>query len=193
MLLLAGGASRLPLIWKMAQISAEDGGLAYPAHRIGFAEAKAKRKVALGSALYAYVRNRPLEFDLVPQPATDFVLLPMVHEVGTKSFDCIFPASYHANSDPVEKTYKVGSTARELRLAVWESIDYRKEHWEPDDELKALGMHSPGKSMLTTLVLHFKNHENTLVRHFLKRNGHGRTIEVQYEGPQGLKIEETPI
>lgn len=182
--LLAGGSSQLPLIWKMACAPASEGGLGMPRENIRFVPAAAKRKVALGAALYALVRYRIQKLAIQPpEDALKFLLVPIVSEVGYDQFIRMFPLDYRVTETGVPEVRRYLHPESLMELVVYENVDWRYEGWQPDKKLKELGMYAPGKQHLATFAIRFRDVAQTTVTHLLYRTGLTRKMAVRFDGP----------
>lgn len=176
-LLLAGGSSNLPIIRKMAEEVLD----VAPAH-IEFSEYTAKRKVVLGAAFYSHAHRQPAFVQIVPHDPKDFVLLPIVYEMGGMAFRTIFPAGFRV-AGPASAVTKAYGRLERLTLQLYEDIDYRTgEKWVPTEQMQRLGMQAAGKEPLTRFQIAFgPGADSSRVVHWLEHTPDGlRKMWVQY-------------
>lgn len=183
LLLLAGSSSQLPVIWKLAESPLGQGGLEYPAANIRFDVRSAKRKVALGAALYQVVDREAGRLFIKPRPASDYVLIPIVHRVEGTFFEPIFKAGDKAGAGqtPVMKNYPVSE--EQVTLSLYENMDLRDQAWKASPELLALGVDAPGKEFLARFDAVFADINQTDVVHTLIQEPGGRSLRLEFKGP----------
>jgi hypothetical protein len=187
--LLAGGSSQLPLVWKWAERTGEQD-LGFPAHRISFSQEEAKRKVALGGALYARVRKQDVsaaDVKIKPEDTLQFLLIPIVYEIQGRRYHRIFPTGYRVTPEGTPQVWPHQPDDNgELDLLIYENMDYRDGPWELPRKLQDLKMYARGKEPLAQFNLHFQSSARTEVVYRVLREGElARKLLVQYKGRDG--------
>ena len=192
LLLLAGGSSQLPLVWKMAARQGDDF-LGFPVNMIRFSKSEAKRKVALGGALYARVRAQEATADDVairPENTLRYLLIPIVYEIMARRYQRIFPTGYEVTEQGIAQPRAHHPDDQgKLELLVYEDFDYRGEPWDLTRELLDLKMKAPGKELLTELEFQFPNSDIHQVEYMVKRAGLARKLVVRPSGGNGAGFE----
>jgi hypothetical protein len=154
MMLLAGSTSCLPII---VDVAAEVLGIDPEPVRKNLDRHRLKRKVAVGAAMYANIRDVPAETLEIRPPTdpSDYVLLPIVYQADGDVFREVFRPGYCISESKDQPASKTFPRRERLALRLFENCDYREKLWDPawHRNLLELGLKATGKEWLADVLL----------------------------------------
>lgn len=190
LLLLAGMSSLLPIVRQVAASKGEEC-LGVPDSQILYDRDEAKTKVAKGAAWSELAQAYE---PIVPEPALNYLLIPLVKGVGMKSgvlfFERLFKLGYEIPAQGVPGEVIERDTrhySQQLLLDLYQNMDFRDQTWTPDKKLRDLGVDSPGKEPAVSFDIEFANLSDTCIKYWLELRESARWLCVTWNTGKGEK------